>query len=76
MQKFIRLTTTVINSNYINRILILPNKYYIYMNNHKIDGSIILGSGGVSSTEEYIEVCVKANKEDYKIISNWIDNIK
>jgi hypothetical protein len=32
----------------------------------------IWASGGISSTSDIINVCEKLNKEDYKIVTNWI----
>lgn len=51
----------LINTNYINKILIKPNKYYI---------QIITGK---KYSNDEIEVCEQKHPENYKIITEWIN---
>ena len=78
MSKFIKLTNFIINVNYIQSIVIKPNKYYINVASNKIDGSNwsspVFGMGTVSSHNSEIEVCETEHSNDYKIVSDWIDN--
>ena len=79
MSKFIKLTNLIININYIQSIVIKPNKYYINVVSNKFDGSswsVVpgLGMGTISSYNSEIEVCETENAGDYKIVSHWIDN--
>ena len=77
MTRFLKLTNMVLNTKYINAILIHPNKYYIHMTSNKFFGHIGLcygcGYGFVSSGNEQIEVCETKHPNDYKIVSEWID---
>lgn len=73
MHQFIRLTSLIINKNYIKAIEIHPNKYNIYMMGNNINGTIILGSGGFTSDEHIIEVCAEKDPKDYKTITDWIN---
>jgi hypothetical protein len=75
MSQFIKLTSMIINKNLITSVFIKPNKYHIYTVENNINGYMLFGSGGASSTPEKIIVCEKMNPEDYKIISKWIDSI-
>ena len=78
MSKFIKLKNLIININYIQTIVIKPNKYYINVVSNKFDGSNwsspVIGIGNVSSYNSEIEVCETENSSDYKKISDWIDN--
>jgi hypothetical protein len=77
MTKFIKLTNLIINTKYIQSIVIKPNKYYINVLSNKFDGSNwnspIYGMGIISSYNSEIEVCETENSRDYKIVSDWID---
>jgi len=77
MTKFIKLTNLIINTKYIQSIVIKPNKYYINVVSNKFDGSNwsnpIIGIGTISSYNSEIEVCETENSSDYKIVSDWID---
>ena len=78
MSKFIKLKNLIININYIQTIVIKPNKYCINVMSNKFDGSNwsspIFGIGDVSSSNFEIEVCKTKHACDYKKISDWIDN--
>ena len=73
--KFIKLTGVIINTNYISKILIQPNKFCIYLTTNKINGVMFVGSGSVYSEEEGVNVCAKNNSIDYKIVQEWIDKL-
>jgi len=75
MSQFIKLTFMIINKNLITSVILKPNKYHIYTVENNINGYMIFGSGGASSSPEKIIVCEKTDPEDYKIISKWIDSI-
>ena len=78
MSKFIKLKNLIININYIQTILIKPNKYYIHVLSNKFDGSnwsiTGFGMGTISSYHSEIEICETKHSSDYKKISDWIDN--
>ena len=78
MSKFIKLTNFIININYIQSIVIKPNKYYINIVSNTFDGSkwsiAGFGMGTISSYNSEIEVCETKHSSDYKKISDWIDN--
>lgn len=67
--KFIRLSQIIINPLQLSTIVMKENKYYIHMMRNK--GTILFGSGGFDCDE--IEVCKKKNPEEYKTVSEWID---
>ena len=78
MSKFIKLKNLIININYIQTIVIKPNKYYINVMTNTFDGSNwsspVFGVGTISSYNSEIEVCETEHSSDYKKISDWIDN--
>jgi hypothetical protein len=79
MSKFIKLTSFLLNTNDIHKIVIHPNKYCIHIVNKKINGFnwsfYGFGLGSISSYTAEIEVCEKKHSSDYKIVSDWINKI-
>ncbi len=75
MTQFIKLTSMIINKNLITSVFIKSNKYHIYTVENNINGYMLFGSGGASSSPEKIVICEKMDSEDYKIISKWIGTI-
>ena len=71
--KFIKLTHMILNTNYINKILIYQDLYYIYLKRQDLKGFLFVGSGACESKDEEIKICAKNHSTDYKIISDWID---
>jgi hypothetical protein len=78
MSKFIKLTNLIININYIQVIVIKPNKYYINIVSNKFDGSGWslpgFGIGTISSYNSEIEICETKHSSDYKIVSGRCNN--
>ena len=78
MSKFIKLTNFIVNVNYIQSIVIKPNKYYINVASNKFDGSSWnvagFGMGTIFSNNSEIEVCETKHSSDYKTVSRWINN--
>ena len=78
MSKFIKLTNILLNTNNINKILIKPNKYFIYIMNNEINGFMWivgrfwLGNISTYNTSSEIEVCETKHPIDYKIVSERI----
>ena len=76
MSKFLRLTTFLVNTNDIHKIIIHPNKYMIHVVSKKIDGFGFgfygFGTGHLSSSTYEIEVCGKKHINDYKTMTEWI----
>lgn len=76
MKHFIHLSSRVINKLHIVEIMRQPNKYYIYMNNKEISGLMFGWFGNLSTNHSIVQVCETKNKEDYDIITNFINNEK
>jgi hypothetical protein len=75
MSKFIKLTSLLINTQYINKIIVKPNIYHIYLLNHKINGNIIFSIGWITSQEEEIIICSNKEPTDFTIITDWINTL-
>jgi hypothetical protein len=43
------------------------------MNYHTVNGFSLFSVGSISTAHNVIEICEKNNKQDYDIITNWID---
>lgn len=74
MPNFIKFTSLILNINYIQSIVIKPNKYYINVVINKFEESKLFATGNVVSYNSKIEVCETKNFTDYKILSDWINN--
>lgn len=78
MSKFIKLTNSLINTNYIHSIIIKPHKYCIHIVSNRFEGGgwniAGFGFGTISSYNYEIELCEIKHSSDYKIVSQWIDN--
>jgi hypothetical protein len=75
MSRFLKLTSYVINTQLIRHVKIEPTKFEIKFVDEKYEGFWILGSGNIQSYDSYINVCEKENPKDYKIVSEWINNL-
>ena len=81
MTRFIKLTTMLLNTNNINKILIKPNKYYIHIMNKDLNGFgfIFAGTGWIDISsldyESKLMICETIHPIDNKIVSEWIDKI-
>ena len=69
--RFIKLSTTIINTSHITKIVNRNNKYHIYMTNNYINGYMFLNFGSVSTEENLIEVCKVEDPIDYVIMREW-----
>lgn len=73
MSKFIKFTNLLLNSKYIQTIIVKPNTYLIHVMSNKFEGLNCIGFGTISSYNSEITVCKTKNSVDYKILSDWID---
>ena len=73
MKHFINLTSRVINKLHIVEIIKQENSYEIHMSNSSLWGLLIFSSGDISTYKNIIEICDK-NKQDYKTITDFINN--
>jgi hypothetical protein len=67
---FIKLSNIVINSRLISSIAMHNNKYIINVLHYNVHGSAIGVFGSMYSDGNQIEI---SKKDDYDIITNWID---
>ena len=76
MSKFLKFTNMIINTNYIHKIHISPQKYRIQITGNYLSGfswSIGgFGLGNISSNLEDIEICETTQPINYNIVSEWI----
>jgi hypothetical protein len=75
MTTFLKISSVVLNTNYIHKILITPNKYYIYLIRNNIYGINFLGTGFIHSDEHEIEVCATKHIKEYNIVSEFINKL-
>ena len=78
MTRFIKLTNLLLNTNFINFIKIEPNKYTIKIIDKSFSGDFWMlwgcGRGNILSVYNEVEVCKIKHSDDYKIVSDFINN--
>ena len=74
MSKFLKLTNIIINKNVIQHIDINKDNYVIHLMSNKFSGFFLFSVGWSDSHNTDIKVCKIKDVNDYKIVSNWIDN--
>lgn len=73
MKQFINLSKIIINKSHIIDIEKLPNKYKINMISTRFSGFLIFGGGYFDTDNNTIMICEKKNAEDYKLVSDLIE---
>ena len=73
--RFIKLTSMIINTNFITHIVTKPNKYHVYVINSNISGFLMFGSGGMTMAGDEIEICANKFPDDYKRVTEWITRV-
>ena len=73
---FLKLTNMIINTRHIHKILIQPNKFFIYTPKHCVNCIFIMGSGGIKTDEEFYEICSEKSREDFFKVSSFIEQLK
>lgn len=78
MSRFIKLTNKIINTTQILKIDIWnnPKAYYITLKPIYVSGYHFFSFGSISSHDSTISIYEECDKDDYKIITDWIDKIK
>jgi len=71
MCKFIKLTNKIINTNCIHHIDIRNNKFIIHLMANDLSGLFLFGMGKFKH-----EVCKREDYIDYKIIRDFIGDLK
>jgi hypothetical protein len=75
MSRFIKLTSTIINTSHIKKIMIESDRYCLHLSDQNINGSKFFASGYIYSSDSKIEICKVKNITDYTIINTWINNL-
>jgi hypothetical protein len=73
---FLKLSNMIINTRHIRKILIQPNKFYIYTTKNGANGFMIMGNGGMITHDDFYEICRETSREDFFKVSSFITQIK
>ena len=74
MTRFIKLTSQIINTSHIIKIVKSHNKYCIYTTAYNMEGYIIGGFGGVDS-DHCIDIYKNKEPLDYNNVANFVNSI-
>ena len=75
MNRFIRLSNIVVNTSKNVKIDCYTNKFFLYMANNDVYGTMLFSCGDISSRPNYIEVCKEKQPQDYDKVFHWIERI-
>lgn len=73
---FIKLSHMILNTRYIHTILKSPDKYHICINKRNTYGALMFGSGSICSDTTEIKICAVNHPNDYKSVTDWIEQQK
>ncbi len=76
MNKFIKLSNTIINTSKITKVISYPNNYSIHMVNNNCNGIFFYLFGTIDSRPNTIEIYKDTTPKDYEIVKKWIDSIE
>ena len=76
MKQFIKLSSRVINKSHIIEIIKNQNMYEIYLTNIRINGSLVMSYGDISTKQKIITIYEKHDNEDYETIKKFIAEIE
>ena len=71
MSKFIKLSSVVLNTRFIQKILIRENAYEIHIKTLEQSGTIIVGSGSFNYEPEILTI---RKGSDYEILTKYLNS--
>ncbi len=71
MSKFIKLSSVVLNTRFIQKILIRENAYEIHIKPLEQSGTIIVGSGSFNYEPEIVTI---GKGSDYDILTRYLNS--
>jgi hypothetical protein len=72
--KFLKLSQRMINVNYISYVKFSHTDITIWLETHNLSGLVIFGIGGIGNIGHELNYNVESDKDDFKIINDWISN--
>lgn len=73
MGSFLKLSSCLINTKTINKIVFYPEKYSLYIKEPRASGFFMAGSGNVTVKDEYILHVTKEHSQvDYEKVGKFI----
>lgn len=75
MNRYLKLSEQILNTRYIQRIVVKPQVYHLYTHTYDADGYTIMGTGAFSTKNNRIDICEERHPHDYKVVSEWIKTL-
>lgn len=76
MSRFLKLSKTIVNLSHVSEISISEKKFVLFLTRADIDLFFLVGSGFLHTNHYVVNICAEKDANDYKIVSDWIDNLK
>ncbi len=75
MSRFLKFSNRLVNTAFIKRVDIEPDKYTLVLAGNHHAGIAMLGSGVIKSHEDIVWASKLEHPESYKIIDDWINHM-
>jgi hypothetical protein len=75
MSRFLKFSNRLVNTAFIKRVDIEPDKYTLFLANSYHTGIIMFGTGLMRPQDDIVWASKIDHPESYKIIDDWINHM-
>lgn len=75
MSRFLKFYNRIVNTAFIKRVDIEPDKYTIFLASNHHSGVSVLGIGYMGAHDDIIWASKTEHLQSYKVIDDWINNM-
>lgn len=75
MSRFLKFSNRLVNTAFIKRVDIEPDKYTLVLSGCHNTGIAIVGSGFTRSHEDIVWASKIDHPDSYKVVDDWINNM-
>lgn len=75
MSRFLKFSNRLVNTAFIKRVDIEPDKYTLFLASNHHTGIAMLGSGVIKSHEDIVWASKLDHPDSYKVIDDWIKHM-
>lgn len=75
MSRFLKFSNRLVNTAFIKRVDIEPDKYTLVLASNPHTGIAMLGSGFIKSYEDIVWASKLDHPDSYKVIDDWIKHM-
>ena len=75
MSRFLKFSNRLVNTAFIKRVDIEPDKYTLVLASNKHTGVTIFGSGFIQPNDDIVWASKLEHPDSYKVIDDWINHM-